>query len=138
MAKSKTDDTPGTITEEDALDARENNYLASVHLADERPAFAEALRVARTGVVVAEPRFDPDMPSQRVADRADQRQHGQAGQDPQRPDREPDRACPRRSPKSRIHPKALGQVGRLAKLLVCGDGEVQEIRAELNQGFAVQ
>lgn len=43
----------------------------SHHLADVRPALAEAFRVAATGVVVAEPWLDESIPTQRVARRFD-------------------------------------------------------------------
>jgi SAM-dependent methyltransferase len=55
----------------------------SHHLADERPAVAEAFRVCRGGVLVAEPWLDLTIPSQRVARRLDawiEQQHTRVGQ----------------------------------------------------------
>lgn len=53
------------------------------HLADERPALAEAFRVARSGVLVAEPWLDLSIASQRVARAFDawlEEQHTRVGQ----------------------------------------------------------
>lgn len=52
------------------------------HLTDPAAAVADALRVCRTGVLVAEPWFDPRVPSQRTALEADRwlkRQHRRQG-----------------------------------------------------------
>ncbi|MEM7199523.1 MAG: methyltransferase domain-containing protein [Planctomycetota bacterium] len=53
------------------------------HLAEPAQAVTEALRVGRSGLLAAEPWFDPEVPSQRVAELADRwlkRQHRRAGQ----------------------------------------------------------
>lgn len=55
----------------------------SHHLADERPAMAEAFRVCRSGVLVAEPWLDLTIASQRVARRFDrwlEEQHTRTGE----------------------------------------------------------
>jgi len=52
------------------------------HLEDPARAFAEALRVSREGLIVAEPYFDPSLPSQRTAialDRWEKGQHRRRG-----------------------------------------------------------
>ncbi|HED64013.1 MAG TPA: class I SAM-dependent methyltransferase [Planctomycetes bacterium] len=52
------------------------------HLEDPATAICEALRVSRSGILVAEPYFDPSIPSQRVAfavDAWEKRQHRRGG-----------------------------------------------------------